>query len=287
MGCAVEDKIDSVELSNKMFNRFSTFVERELGIKMPEVKKTLLQGRIHKRMRKVGIPTFEEYYEYVFSEEGRKKELTHMVDSVTTNKTDFFREPKHFEYLVQSAIPYIMNCNGRFSRSHIKLWSAGCSSGQEPYTLAMVLSDFARQHQGIQFSVLATDISTKVLNSAMLGIYDESDMITVPAPMRKRYMMRSKDKSSTKVRITPELRAKVMFRQLNFMHEDYCIGDPVDIIFFRNVLIYFSRQTQERVINRLCAYLKSDGYFFAGHSETLSGLKVPLIQTGPTIYKRK
>lgn len=287
MGLVVEKRNEAVEISNRMFERFRTFVEKEIGIKMPVAKRTLLQGRIQKRMRKIGVPSFEEYYDYVFSDEGRKKELSHMVDSVTTNKTDFFREPKHFEYLIQLAIPYIMNRNGRLHRTHIKLWSAGCSSGQEPYTLAMVLSDFEKRNQQFQFSILATDISTRVLNSAMLGIYDLSDMAPVPAPMKKRYLMRSKDRNSTKVRIVPELRAKVMFRQLNFMQEDYCVGDPVDIIFFRNVLIYFNRETQERVINRLCAYLKPDGYFFAGHSETLSGLNVPLIQVGPTIYKRK
>ncbi len=287
MGLVAEKTTDGAVLSNQTFGRFREFVQQALGIKMPDAKRTLLQGRLQKRMRKIGIATFEDYYEYVFSDEGRQREIVHMMDAITTNKTDFFREPKHFEYLIQTAIPALLCHNENGQRRPLIVWSAGCSSGQEPYTLAMVLSEFGQQHRGFRFSILATDISTKVLDTAIMGVYDERDVIPVSMHMKRRYLLRSKDKSRNTVRIAPELRAKVSFRRLNFMQEDYNIREPVDIIFFRNVLIYFSRKTQETVINRLCTYLKPNGYFFAGHSETLSGLKVPLVQIGSTIYQRK
>lgn len=286
MYTATENKLTTTMLSDKMFNQFREFVQQELGIKMPEGKRTLLQGRLQKRLRITGIPTFEAYYDYVFSDKGKAAELTHMMDAVTTNKTDFFREPKHFEYLEKTALPTIMEQNDGGPR-HLLCWSAGCSSGKEPYTLGMVLSEFVRHHPGLVFTILATDISTKVLNSAKQGIYGEEDVVPVPMPLRKKYLMRSKDKKKKIVRIVPDLRSKIMFRRLNFMQQDYGVSKPVHVIFFRNVLIYFKRPTQELVINRLCRYLNPGGFFFTGHSETLNGLNVPLVQVAPTIYRRK
>jgi chemotaxis protein methyltransferase CheR len=287
MTAVPSSKINSETLSPKMFNRFREFVEKELGIKMPDAKHTLLQGRLQKRMRKMNIPTFETYYDYVFSGPGKETERIHLMDAVTTNKTDFFREPAHFDFLVQKALPAILNhCDTR-SGKPVVCWSAGCSTGKEPYTLSMVLSEFARTYQGFRFSIFATDISTKVLDLAISGIYDEEDVAPVPLELRKRYLMRSKNREKTDVRIIPELRSKIIFRRLNFMDEDYQVGEPVNIIFFRNVLIYFNRPTQEKVINRLCRYLLKDGFFFTGHSETLSGLNVPLLQVAPTVYRRK
>lgn len=287
MDFSVENQITTPMLSDKMFHRFREFVQKELGIKMPDAKRRLLQGRIQKRMRRIKIGTFEDYYDYVFSPEGMDVELTHLMDSVTTNKTDFFREPKHFNFLVSEALPTLLNNNSFRGVNPVLCWSAGCSRGAEPYTLAMVLSDYSRLNQGFRFSIVATDISTKVLKIAVMGIYDEEDVLPVPMKMRKRYLMRSNDKQASLVRIRPELRSKVLFRRLNFMEEDYQINAPADIIFFRNVMIYFNRPTQETVINRLCKYLRKDGYFFTGHSETLSGLSVPLIQVAPTIYRRE
>lgn len=284
---ATENKLTTTMLSDKMFNQFREFVQKELGIKMPEGKRTLLQGRLQKRLRITGIPTFEAYYDYVFSDKGKAAELAHMMDAVTTNKTDFFREPKHFEYLVETALPTIMKQKNGGRPHHLLCWSAGCSSGKEPYTLGMVLSEFARHHPGLGFTILATDISTKVLNSAMQGIYGEEDVVPVPMPLRKKYLMRSKDKKKKIVRVVPDLRSKIMFRRLNFMQQDYGVSKPVHVIFFRNVLIYFKRPTQELVINRLCRYLNPGGFFFTGHSETLNGLNVPLVQVAPTIYRRK
>lgn len=279
-------RISTETLSIRTFKLFREFVEKELGIKMPDAKISLLQGRLQKRMRYLGIPTFEAYYDYVFSGAGKESERVHLMDAVTTNKTDFFREPAHFDFLVQKALPSILNHSGNRGNQPVICWSAGCSTGKEPYTLAMVLSEFARACQGFRFAIFATDISTKVLSHAIAGIYHEEDILPVPMELRKRYLLRSKDRHKGEVRVVPELRSKIIFRRLNFMDKDYEVERPVDVIFFRNVLIYFNRQTQEEVIGRLCRHLCKDGFFFTGHSETLSGLNVPLVQVAPTVYRR-
>ncbi len=272
-------------MSAKTFSRFSTFIRTEIGINMPDAKKTMLQARLQKRLRKLGVKTFEEYYDYVFSPAGMEKELANMIDVITTNKTDFFREPQHFDYLVQTVLPELINARGIGIRKKATIWSAGCSSGEEVYTLAMVLSEFSHKYPGFQYSILGTDISTKVLKEAVVGIYDHEKVEPVPMALRKKYLLRSKDKDKHLVRIVPELRSLVTFRRVNFMGNDFGIRDAVDIIFCRNVLIYFDRSTQEKVLNRLCRYLKPGGYMFMGHSETLSGLNVSLIPACSTVYK--
>jgi len=287
-------------LSDRMFFRFSAFIRNELGIKMPEIKKTMLQARLQKRLRKLGIRTFEEYHDYVFSPRGTEEELPNMIDAVTTNKTDFFREPKHFEYLTQAAIPGRLR--GLWKRrlpvnapptpepppkKLLRVWSAGCSSGEEAYTLAMVLSDFAERHACFDYSVLATDISTKMLRTAALGIYDHERVKPVPIMLRKKYLLKSKDENKKLVRITPELRSLVRFRRLNLMDSEFFIREMMDFIFFRNVLIYFDRPVQEAVLNRIANYLHPDGYMFLGHSETLSGLDVPLYPVATAVYRKR
>jgi len=274
-------------LSEKTFNRFREFIHKELGIRMPDVKRTLLESRLQKRMRSIGCTTFEAYYEYVFSKEGIEKELTHMMDTITTNKTDFFRESKHFDYLLETALPSVLEAKTAEGQKKIALWSAGCSTGEEPYTLAMLLSEYTRNHRGITFTILATDISTRVLGKAMVGIYREDQIAPVPMVLRKRYLLRSKNKSKQEVRFIPQIRSKVVFRRLNFMENRYDLSETMDIIFCRNVLIYFDMKTQEKVINNLCRHLSTGGFLFTGHSETLHSLNVPLVQTGTSIYRRK
>lgn len=302
MNCAVEkmetessylEKADSgvfpmpKAMSLKTFRRFRDYITVHLGIKMPDTKKTMLQSRLQKRLRALRLRTYEEYFDYVFSDQGHETELAHMIDAITTNKTDFFREPRHFEYLVQNALPELIANPPKRIRNIFRFWSAGCSTGAEPYTLAMVLSEFARKHEDFRFTILATDISTKVLNAAAMGIYKHEIVEPIPMALRKTYLLRSKERNQDIVRVVPKLRSKVSFRRLNFMDEDFGLRLPVEMIFCRNVLIYFSRSTQEKVINRLCRYLDVGGYLFVGHSETLNGLDVPLIQVSPTIYRKR
>jgi len=274
-------------LTQDTFNHFREFIQKELGIRMPDAKRILLESRLQKRLRATGCTSFESYYDYVFGTEGMEKELAKMMDAITTNKTDFFREPKHFDYMTGKALPALLNDNGSSGRKRIVCWSAGCSSGEEPYTLAMVLSEYVRNCEAMTFSILATDISTRVLEKAMMGIYSEELVDPVPMNFRKRYLMRSKDRSRGTVRIVPELRSKIVFRRLNFMEAHYDLSESVDIIFCRNVLIYFDQKTQERVVNNLCRHLNPGGFLFTGHSETLHSLNVPLVQAGSSVYIRK
>jgi chemotaxis protein methyltransferase CheR len=203
---------------------------------------------------------------------------------VTTNKTDFFREPRHFDFLVEKALPEL-TARDRGGRP-LLIWSAGCSSGEEPYTLAMVLSEYGLTHPGFRFRILATDISTNVLAKAELGIYT-SDMVSpVPAAIKRRYLMVSREPGSDQVRIVPELRRLIEFRRLNFMDADYGMAEKADAIFCRNVIIYFDRPTQESVLRKLSSNLVPRGYMFVGHSETLHDMDLPLTPIEPALYRR-
>lgn len=275
------------EMSYRLFCKFRGYVESELGIKMPDAKRTMLEARLQKRLRKVGVDSFEAYYDYVFSPEGRQYELQNMIDVVTTNKTDFFREPRHFDFLIRTALPDLIENNYLRPGMPARLWSAGCSTGKEPYTLAMVLSEYFETRNTNSFSILATDISSRVLKHAAVGIYDKENEDPIPMLLRKKHLLRSKDRNKGLIRIVPELRAKVRFQQLNFMDDEFDIGmDKMHIIFCRNVIIYFDRNTQERVLNRLCRHLIRGGYIFMGHSETLNGLRVPLAPVSTTVYRK-
>ncbi|TGU70616.1 chemotaxis protein CheR [Geomonas terrae] len=273
----------SASLSARDFGRLSRFIYDTCGIKMPDVKKTMLEARLQKRLRSLGMHSFTDYCDFLFSQEGLDRELVPMLDMVTTNKTDFFREPDHFHYLTQAVLPEWVK---RHPIGTLAIWSAGCSSGEEPYTLAMVLSEFAARNPGFDFKILATDISTRVLDKAKTAIYNESQVEPVAIELKKKYLLRSKDRASGMVRIVPELRAKVNFRRLNFMDDDFGMREPLDIIFCRNVIIYFDRPTQERLLQRFHRNMKPGSYIFMGHSETLSGLDVPLVSVYPTVYRK-
>jgi chemotaxis protein methyltransferase CheR len=275
--------MDHPSLSSRDFGRLSRFIYDTCGIKMPDVKKTMLEARLQKRLRGLGMHSFGDYCDYLFSSAGLEQELVQMLDMVTTNQADFFREPDHFDYLTQKVLP---DWCSRYPGARLAIWSAGCSSGEEPYTLAMVLSEFALSNPGFDFQILATDISTRVLDKAKSAIYPEVLVDPVPLALKKKYLLRSKDKSSGTVRIVPQLREKVRFRRLNFMDDDFGMREQLDIIFCRNVIIYFDRPTQERLLQRFHRQMKPGGFIFMGHSETLSGLNVPLTSVFPTVYRK-
>ena len=275
-----------LQLSPKSFARFAQFITTRLGIKMSEAKVPMLQSRLMRRLRQLKIGSLDEYQEDLFNSPNAHEELVHFIDAVTTNKTDFFREPQHFDYLVSTALPELSRIHGGGPAWRFKLWCAGCSSGEESYTLAMVLKEYARQHEGFDFAMLATDISTKVLEQAQGGIYDASRIEPVPAALRHNYLLRSNDTSRHLVRIVPELRSRITFRRLNFMDADYGFRDQFEVLFFRNVMIYFDKATQEAVINKLCRHLKPGGYLFVGHSESLAGLNIPVVFSGSAVFRK-
>lgn len=274
---------NSQSMSEKEFREFSEFIYNECGIKMSDAKKTMLEARFQKRLRVLGLKSYREYRDYVFSLKGMELELPHFIDVVTTNKTDFFREPKHFEILTQQVLPQW--CAKYSPRKTFRIWSAGCSTGEEPYTMAMVLTDYAEKNPGFRFQIMASDISTRVLDHSLKAIYEEEKVIPVPPSFKKKYLLRSKDRSQRLVRIVPELRRSVTFMRLNFM-EEFGLKDLMDVIFCRNVIIYFDRPTQEGLLNRFCRQIEPDGYIFIGHSETLTGMNIPLEQVAPTVYRK-
>jgi len=274
-------------LSTNDFQRLSSFIYNELGIKMPDSKRTMLTGRLAKRLRVNALESFSEYCDFVFSPEGQERELVHLLDVVTTNKTDFFREPAHYDQLVQKVLPMLIRENGLGSGRKCKIWSAGCSTGEEPYTLSMVLSEYAaKQAGGFPFEILATDISTRVLDVARCGVYPEARIEPIAQGLRRKYLLRGKDRDNPEVRIVPELRSRVKFGRLNFMDSEFGISEPLDIIFCRNVIIYFDKSTQEKLMGKFCRHLRPGGFLFVGHSESLQGYDVPLVQVAPTIYRR-
>ncbi len=241
---------------------------------------------MRKRLRSLGMSSFSEYCRYLFSSSGRDAERIHIIDVVTTNKTDFFREPGHFDYLARIAVPELLERYGAGRKQVFTAWSAGCSTGEEPYTLAIVLSEIALQYTRFSYVVLATDISTKVLETARNAVYPEDRVVPVPPALRKKYFLRSKDRTNPRVKVAPEIRSTVKFRRLNFMDDDFGMREPLDVIFCRNVIIYFDRPTQEKLIRRFCRHLRPGGYIFMGHSETLHGMDLPLAQVAPTVYRR-
>lgn len=276
--------IYNTELSDNEFNTLSSFIYQEYGIKLPPVKKIMLQSRLHKRLKALGLTSFKEYLEYVFSKKGQEEEVIQMMDVVSTNKTDFFREPSHFEFMQQVLLPEISN---NFSITKpIKIWSAACSSGEEPYTIAMVMEEYKLQNKNVDYRILGTDISTKVLQIAYNAVYPMQRVDMIPIQMKKKYFLKSKDDTQQKVRLIPAIRNKVSFNRLNFMDPVFQVKEMYDIIFCRNVLIYFDKETQEKVINKLCAKLVPGGIFFLGHSESLTGINAPLKQIKPTIFTR-
>ncbi len=276
----------TAQMSDKDFARLSEFIRSICGIKLPPAKKTMLEGRLRKRLRALNLQSFARYCDYLFSPSGSQSEHIHMIDAVTTNKTDFFREPDHFDYLSSVVLPGLVSLYGIGSRKRLNVWSAASSTGEEPYTLAMVLSEFAEVCPGFDFSILGTDISTRVLEKARLGIYEHEKVGPIPMALRRKYLLKSKVQNGGFVRIVPELRASVTFERLNLMEDDYGMDDSMGVVFCRNVLIYFDRPTQEKLINRLALHLIPGGYLFVGHSESLHGMDLPLVQAATTIYRR-
>jgi chemotaxis protein methyltransferase CheR len=271
-------------LSKRNFELLSKYIYDYSGIKMPLNKMTMLEGRLRRRLRLTGMTSFDAYCDYLFKHGGLEQESIHLIDAVTTNKTDFFREPKHFDYMVSHALPDILKS---FGDRRLRTWSSACSTGAEPYTMAMVLSEYlGTKAPERDYFVLATDLSTDVLDKAKRAIYQGELLQPVPGEMMRKYVMKSSDNRRHEMRISPKLRSKIGFARLNLMDDKYPVGEPMHIIFCRNVLIYFDKPTQQHVLNRLCDCLLPGGYLFIGHSESVTGFDLPVKQVANTIFKR-
>ena len=275
----------ALHLSDRHFKTIAKLIEGQVGIKLPAGKRLMLEGRLHKRVRALNYSGLNEYVHALFEDGGLDSELTHLIDCVTTNKTDFFREPSHFVFLREVAIPALLKAMSRRSRS-LKIWSAACSSGMEAYTAAMVLDDMARTSRRFQFRILGTDISTAMLVLAKQAIYPHEATAPVPGEFVRRYFLSSRDRTREEVRVVPELRRLTHFMRMNLIDPAYPVDRDVDIIFCRNVLIYFEKHTQRKVVSQLCSHLRPGGYLMVGHSESMvhSGL-TGVRQVQPTIFQ--
>lgn len=275
--------MSSISLNDEQFRRLSRFIEGEVGIKMPPAKRIMLESRLQKRLRALQLATFDEYITHVFDHDG--DEIIHMIDVVTTNKTDFFREADHFIFLRDHILPEKF-AEGWGESSPLKAWSAAASTGEEPYTLAIVLAEFRRQNPRFDYRILGTDISTAVLATAKKGVYPAGRIDPVEQALRKRYFMRSRDAAAELVRVKPILRQRTAFHRMNLMAPSFPVRDRFHIIFCRNVIIYFDRPRQEELLRKLYNYLVPGGYLFLGHSETLAGIDLPVESVAPTVYRR-
>ncbi len=277
----------SARMDDKTFKRLSSFIEERIGVKIPPSKKALLEGRLRKRLLFWGFCSYKEYCSFLFSPEGMKRELPEMLHAVTTHKTDFFREPNHFRYLVDEALPRLLAGGMVSPLERLLVWSAGCSTGEEAYTLAMVLHHAMISRRAPMPFIFASDISNRVIEEGRAGIYPEESLQSVPLEYRCRYFLRSKQRDKKLVRIVPELRSLVSFRQMNILEDRLQMDRPFHIIFCRNVIIYFDKRTQEYVINKLASYLVGGGYLFLGHSETIHGIDAPLYSVAPAVYRKR
>jgi chemotaxis protein methyltransferase CheR len=275
-------KLNNSRMTNTDFEKLSSFIYKEYGIKMPPIKKTLLESRLHKRLNSLSISSFKEYIDLILNAKETDYEIIKMVDAITTNKTEFFREASHFDLLTSQILPSLSEKNDK----QLKIWSAGCSSGEEVYTLAMILSEYIEQNNDLDYSILGTDISTDVLNKAINAIYPEDRVFSIPLHLKRKYFLKSKESKNRTVRIVPSIRKKAHFLRLNFMDKVYPVNQMFDVIFCRNVLIYFDKPTQERVINKLCERLNKGSWLFLGHSESIGDMNVPLKQINPTIFRK-
>lgn len=271
-------------LSEKLFQEFSHLVYQKCGINLHEGKKALLQARLNKRLRATGIGSYEEYYDYVLS--GEANELIFFLDSVSTNLTFFFRESQHFDFLKDVSLPELMEKKRAERNNRLRVWNAGCSTGEEPYTTAMCVLSNLDVPQKWDFRILATDISTRVLEMAARGVYAEEKVMKVPAALRQQYFVkRNGEDGKVEFEVSAALKKIITFRRLN-LKEPYPFKGPFDYIFCRNVMIYFDKKTQESLVQRMAGYLAPGGYLFVGHSESLTGLEHPLRYVRPAVYRK-
>lgn len=277
--------IAQIKMSEAVRERFAAFIETEFGIKMPAIKKSLLEGRLAKRLRALALPSFDEYCDYFFSADGHEKELPYFSDLVSTHKTDFFREPSHYETLRTSILPSLAS-QGIGTERPLELWSSACSTGEEPYTLAMVLDDFGKTLPSYKYSILASDISEPAIAKAVRAVYHEHLIKPIPEQYKRSYLLKGNGDKSHLVRIAPMLRSRVRFRTVNLMDEEYGIGTLMDIIFCRNVLIYFDKERQSSIISRFAENLRPGGYLFLGHSETILGPHPIMKPVVSTVYQK-
>jgi len=250
------------------------------GIVLTLDKKTLISSRLNKRLRRLGLRSFRQYLEYLQHPRGSADEFTEMIDEITTNKTEFFREHQHFEYLAASILPDLATSDW----SIVNFWCAGCSTGEEPYSLAMVLAEYFGTTRN--FTIFASDLSTQALRTEHRAVYPKALGASIPVALRQKYTLTGHGSQTGRFRIVPELRSRVTFGHVNLIAPDWQVPTAMNVVFCRNTMIYFDQKTRVQIVAKFRRHLKVGGYLFVGHSETLGGIDRGLgfVQVKPTIY---
>lgn len=269
------------KFTNGDFEKIRSFVKSQTGINLSDAKKNLVYGRLARRLREINMSSFSEYLQYVTSD--NEAELINFINAITTNLTSFFREKHHFDFLRKEAIPKLMKDNQHTRR--LRVWSAGCSTGEEPYSLAMTLKNTMQDIASWDARILATDLDTNVLAHGKAGVYDESRVEGLPDAIKRKWFRRGRGDQSGSVLVAPELKELIAFRQLNLM-KPWPMKGPFDFIFCRNVVIYFDKPTQKVLFDRYAEMLRPDGYIFLGHSESMFKVSDRFKLIGNTIYQR-
>jgi len=283
----VPASVDTIqELTPEEYELFRQLIYAQSGINLGSQKQQLVRARLGKRLRAGGFSSYRAYYDYV-RHDSSGRELAALIDAISTNTTHLFREKQHFEFLAQTVRGWANDRKWRARRDALRIWSAGCSSGEEPYSIAMTLDDALRGSPGLDWRILATDISTRMLARARSGIYEAHRVGTVPEAYRKRYLVPVPGGDAGCVQVHPDLRRRITFAHFNLMSERFPFQRGFDVIFCRNVMIYFDRPTQEALVGRFTQHLRPGGYLIIGHSESLNALKHTLAYIRPTIYRKE
>lgn len=274
------------DMSDSEFMYLSRYIHNQCGINLTPDKKLMLVTRLNMRLKQLGMKEYSQYYDYLNGGSKDNYEFYKLLDAVTTNKTDFFREAEHYKILTHTVLPELLSLRSVKARKSINLWSAGCATGEEPYTLAIVLSEFFSTKSGCGFSILATDISSKSLATAEAAIYREESAEAIPAELKYKYFLRGKGPRNGFIKVADELRKYVSFQWHNLKDSNFRFSRPVDIIFCRNVVIYFDDKTRYELFKKFYDLLTPGGYLFVGHTETVSFFKDKFIYVEPSVYRK-
>jgi len=267
------------ELTDEEFEMLRGVVYRETGIKLSDLKRSLLQSRLLRRLRFLKLYEFSDYIDYL--REHYNDEIINFINAITTNKTEFFRENQHFEYLNNIVFPEIKKSDKR----RIRIWSAGCSTGEEPYSIAITAKEYFNESIS-DIKILATDIDTQVLEKGFSGIYSFDQISGIDPVLLKKHFAKGKNENEGAFKVKDVTRSMIVFKRLNLLDQIYPMQGKFDIIFCRNVVIYFDKPTQKILFERFYNYLHDDGYLFVGHSENLSGITDKFRHLGKTVYKK-
>jgi len=276
-----------IEISDELFLQVGKMITERFGIKMPPEKRIMFQSRLQRRLHELNFRSFEDYADRLLNADNEIDEVNLLADFISTNKTEFFREKEHFQFLETHLFPDYFKKEASKSDllPQMKLWSAGSSNGQEAYSIGIQLEEFMRTNNSrFEYTILATDISGRMLKIAKQAVYPMSQVAEMPVELKHRYFLKSKNTNEPKVKVVGEIRKKVTVAYMNLMDGSYPFKMPFDVVFLRNTLIYFEPKVQLQVLTKVLDCMKTGGYLFIGHSESLINLQLPIRSIAPSVY---